>query len=219
MPRYKLIVFDFDDTLIHLDVDWSGVKNDILKIASRQRIFADKTKHLIVLGNMISKSSAIKNEVDGVYRKREKEAVDRKGYLPLPHMIALVKELHQNGYRLAIASGNHSSNLRAVLARLGILPLFDVVCGRDMIWNNKPASDQLLFVMQRTGFDKSETLFIGDSKYDEESAESAGVGFFLTEKPASESDAGKLRGMLLGEPPGKPDSTPDIKPNKIPEDP
>jgi len=202
MQQYKLIVFDFDDTLIHLDVDWSEVKNDILKIASREKIFADKTKHLIILGNMISKSSAIKNEVDGVYRKREKAAVDRKGFRPFPHMIALVKELHQKGYRLAIASGNHSSNLRAVLARLGILPLFDVVCGRDMIWNNKPASDQLLFIMQRAGFDKGETLFVGDSKYDEESAESAGVGFFQTEKPASESDAKKLTGMLLGGLPG-----------------
>ncbi len=196
MPRFKLVIFDFDDTLVHLKVDWNDVKREVLKIAIKERIFLDSKEHLVVIGNQLSKTSSLKNELDDVYRRYEKAAVDQSNYSAIPHMAALVKELHKEGYKVGLASGNHTSNLRAILARLGILRSFDVVCGRDSIWNNKPAPDQLVFIMQRTGIEKSEVIFIGDSRYDEEAARAADVVFFKVSKPASETDVPKIRELL-----------------------
>jgi HAD superfamily hydrolase (TIGR01662 family) len=196
MSRYRLIVFDFDDTVVHLQVNWGGVKQDAVKLAAREKIFVDKSMHLVPLGNLISKTSTLKNELDQIYRIHEKEALDHKAYAAFPHMVSLIRELKGEGYKLAVASGNHSSNVRGILARLGVLPSFDIICGRDNIWNNKPAPDQLLFVMQRTGIDKDETIFIGDSEFDEECAKAAGVMFFKVSKPPSPEDAVKFRKML-----------------------
>lgn len=196
MPRFKLVIFDFDDTLVHLKVDWNDVRREALKIAIKEKIFLDPKEHLVVIGNQLSKTSSLKNELDDVYRRYEKAAVDQIGYSAIGHMAALAKELHKAGYKIGLASGNHTSNLRAILSRLGILKSFDVVCGRDSIWNNKPAPDQLVFIMQRTGIEKSEVLFIGDSKFDEEAAQAAGVVFFKVSKPPSETDVPRIRELL-----------------------
>jgi len=196
----KLVIFDLDDTLIHLDVPWSVVKKEVLKLARRNGIAADPKEHLIVVSNLICRDSPqLKKEVDRIYRSHEKGSVAKSAFVVFPHMIDLVNALHSKGYKLAIASGNHTDSIREILIRLNMADIFDVLCGRDCVEHNKPSPDQLLLILEllkMTG-SKSDAIFIGDTAFDEQAAASAGIRFFRVKKPADEEDAERLRRILL----------------------
>ncbi|MFN7991908.1 MAG: HAD family hydrolase [Candidatus Micrarchaeia archaeon] len=177
---YDLVIFDFDDTLLHLNVRWHNVREEVVALARRDGLDVDPHQHLVPLGNMLARSPERKKTIDRIYRMHELGCVSEQGYEPFPDMLRLVRELRSRGKKLAIASGNHTDTLKAVLARLGITDSFDIVCGRDAVDNNKPEPDQLLLIMERLGAGKGSTLFVGDSPNDELAARAAGIAFFRT---------------------------------------
>ena len=38
MPRYKLIIFDFDDTIGHLTIRWTDVKKELVEWAEKNGV-------------------------------------------------------------------------------------------------------------------------------------------------------------------------------------
>lgn len=192
---YKLVIFDFDDTLLHLDVDWQAVKGEVLSLAGSAGIGMDEKLHLVPMGNRLSERPGLKRAIDGIYLKHEMICAERRSYVPFPDMLAFVKELKANGRKVAIASGNHSDSIRRVLADLAILSGFDMVCGRDAVERNKPAPDQLLLILEKLEVRKQDALFTGDSPNDRLSAKAAGIDYMLL-RPNSKIDLAKLRRVL-----------------------
>lgn len=196
----KLAIFDFDDTLLHLNVSWDAVRSEVLALAQREGVRVDARQHLVPLGNLLSVNPRCKKAIDAVYLKHESACISRQNYVVFPKMMALVKELRAGGMRLAIASGNHTESISRVLAELGQAGLFDFVCGRDMVEHNKPAPDQLLLVLTKTGVGRADAIFAGDSVNDAGAADAAGIRHFHV-RPNDAEDARALRALLL--PPGK----------------
>ena len=191
-----LVIFDFDDTILHLDVRWDAVRNDVIALARKDGEAANPKQHLVPLGNWLSGAPHRKNAIDGIYLRHEAECIGRKGYVVFPKMLALAKELKAGGRKLAIASGNHTENISRILAELGETGLFSVVCGRDLVRHNKPAPDQIFFVLEKTGSNPEDALFVGDSPNDAAAAKAAGVSHFHV-RPNDESDIKRLRELLL----------------------
>ena len=54
---------------------------------------------------------------------------------------------------------------------------FDTVVGCDEVPRSKPAPDGILKACERLGVAPSETIMIGDSRFDEGAAKAAGTGF------------------------------------------
>jgi len=133
--------------------------------------------------------------VDEIYRRYENECTEKRKYSFFPGMDRLVKSLRARGYKLGIASGNHGSNIKAILDSAGLLDSFDFVCGRDCVEKNKPAPDQLLRIMEKLGASKEKTVFVGNSQFDELAAAAAGVAF-IRFQPGKGDSAGGLRKKL-----------------------
>ena len=195
MPR--LVIFDFDDTLLHMNVRWDAVRNDVVALACRDGLVVDPQQHLVSLGNALSDEPIRKKEIDGIYMKHEFACIDAENYVVFPKMLALAKELKAGGIVLAVASGNRSDSINRILAGLGEKGLFTLVCGREMVKHNKPAPDQLLMILAKTGLDKADAIFVGDSVYDAGAAKAAGVRHFHV-RPNDENDILALRKLLLG---------------------
>jgi len=190
----KAVVFDFDNTLLLLGVNWNQVKADIVRLAKAERIPIDESQHIILLSNLLSGSPRMKAGIDGLYLKYEQQAILAGNYRIFPEMLALVRGLKAAGYSLGIASGNHTMSIRELLSGLGLLDCFAVVCGRDMVKNNKPAADQVHFVLGKLGIAPEDALFVGDSVNDEAAAKSSGVAFFKVTNP--KADAERLSSIL-----------------------
>lgn len=195
---FELIVFDFDDTIVHLDVRWAAVKKEVLLLARKEGIQVDSGQHLVLISNVVSGNKKTKAAVDAIYEKYEAECAEAKAYHVFSGMPELLRDLKAKGYLLAIASGNHTSSIRRVLSQLSLMHFFDILCGRDLVERNKPAPDQLLYILEKTKTEKQKALFIGDSPFDEQVARAAGVSYFrITKGPDKQKDIEKLRSMLL----------------------
>ncbi len=194
MPR--LVIFDFDDTLLHLNVQWDAVRNDVVALAREKSVAVDPRQHLVPMGNLLSDTPACKKAIDAIYLKREAACIDKKNYVVFPKMLALARELKAKGFLLAIASGNHTKNIKRILAELNAPDLFAVACGRELIRHNKPAPDQLLLILGKTGVEKKDAIFVGDSVNDAAAAKAAGIAHFHV-RPNDEDDIGRLRKLLL----------------------
>ncbi|MFH0884754.1 MAG: HAD-IA family hydrolase [Candidatus Micrarchaeota archaeon] len=192
---YRLVIFDFDDTLLHLDVDWKAVKADIVKLAREAGVKVDESQNLVPLGNRLSAHHGLKDKVDGIYLKHETICAERRAYTPFSQILDIARELKVKGLKTGIASGNHTDSIKRILSDLGILDSFDVICGRDAVARSKPAPDQLLLIMEKTGVKMGEVIFVGDSMHDRLSAKAAGIYLFLVH-PNSSYDATRLRHEL-----------------------
>ena len=103
---FRLIIFDFDDTLFHLGVNWDAVREDIISLAERHRIQVDTNQHLIHISNSVTAHPLLKKDVNNIFEKHENECIVKKSYTVFPEMIELLKYARAKGYKLAIASGN-----------------------------------------------------------------------------------------------------------------
>ncbi len=193
----RLVIFDFDDTLLILGINWGAVRGEVASLARKSGLETDRNEHLVPLGNRLSADPALKSAIDEIYLKFEMACADDGRYTVVPEMVGLVKELRSQGARLAIASGNHTESIRAILRKIGLESDFDFVCGRDSTERGKPAPDQLELIMKTLGIGKADTIFIGDSIYDQNAAKAAGLGFFRLEKGTKKDIAGLRRALGL----------------------
>jgi HAD superfamily hydrolase (TIGR01549 family) len=193
---HRLIIFDFDDTLLHMNVRWDAVRTDVVALARADGLVIDPLQHLVPLGNALSNAPKRKKAIDAIYLKHEAICIDKKNYVVFPKMLELAKELKNQGRKLAIASGNHTHSINRILSELGETDLFDFVCGRDMVEHNKPAPDQLLRILKEIGLEKRDVLFVGDSINDAGAAKAAGIRHFHV-RPNDENDIKALRKLFL----------------------
>jgi phosphoglycolate phosphatase len=82
--------------------------------------------------------------------------------------------LTRSGRRLAVHTNKPGSLARQILAGLGLLERFAIVCGGDEA-PRKPDPAGTLGIMRRLGARPAETVFIGDSPTDVRTARAAGV--------------------------------------------
>ena len=188
----KLVIFDFDDTVMHLDVNWNDVRNSIIELAQSRNIEYDWNQRVLPLSNGLARH--LKKEIDAIFFEYETACVDKKAYVVFPEMLELVDDIHSDGHRLAVASGNCTATIKKVFSEVGILEDFDFICGRDLVQNNKPDPEPLLRILHELQMKKEESLFIGNSKVDELAASSAGVRFYKVTDPGN--DAEKIRKLI-----------------------
>ena len=91
----------------------------------------------------------------------------------------ILKTLHKENRKLAVATNAFSSFATEMLKHLNIYNYFSVIVGADMVKKPKPNPEMILKVMQNLNAHKSSTILIGDSHKDRISAQSAEIKFLL----------------------------------------
>jgi phosphoglycolate phosphatase len=86
--------------------------------------------------------------------------------LPLPGVLNTLKQLKQQGHRLAIATSDTSLNAWRFLKLTGLETLFDAVVGADQVARSKPRPDLFLSACEQTGTRPEMAVMIGDSPVD-----------------------------------------------------
>lgn len=83
-----------------------------------------------------------------------------------PGVIDTLRQLHNDGYRLAIASSRSHRSLADFVTLFSIAGLFDAVIGGDDVSNGKPAPDPVEAICEPLGWQAGETLVVGDTNFD-----------------------------------------------------
>jgi beta-phosphoglucomutase len=100
------------------------------------------------------------------------EMIDRGEFQVFDSAVALVRQSLADGYGLAAASS--SANVRAVLAKAGLLDAFTVVVGGDDVVNGKPSPDIFLKAAGELGLAVEECIVVEDSSSGVQAAKNGG---------------------------------------------
>ncbi len=172
----KLVIFDFDGTLGHLDVDYDGLRSRLREYFLRHGIdmvFRPLQKTVLEAVRKVGTKSAL-TETGRIIDGFETERVENARVAEDVHDV--LRNLKRMGHSVAILSNNGEVVIRKLLERHGLLGYFDFIATRNNVPEVKPSSKGILMIMEKLGFrNREDVIMVGDSMYDMISAEKAGV--------------------------------------------
>lgn len=176
----KHLIFDFDQTLCKLLVDWRHWHENIAKLfQSYEPSFKeDEATHIHVQENyFISKyGPEVKKKIDEFGYDAENNYT--QGFVPHPELIAVLPRLKEK-YSLSLWSSNHRLTVIPILASLGIDKYFDLIVPINDVVLVKPDADGFTrLIHPNFNYPLSDYLMIGDSRSDENAAKNSGIDFF-----------------------------------------
>jgi phosphoglycolate phosphatase len=177
--RYRLIVFDWDGTLIDsastiVECIQAAASEMALPVPERER-----ARYVIGLGLHDSLRHAVPTLPQSQYadfaeRYRQHFLAREEAMLLFPGVAELLGGLVERGHRLAVATGKSRRGLDRALQASGLGAHFSASrCGDET--QPKPHPAMLLELMRELATDAQAVLMIGDTSHDLQMARSAGV--------------------------------------------
>ena len=88
-----------------------------------------------------------------------------------------VKQLIANGLTLGIVSTKYHRRIEAFLKREKLTDAFNIIVGGEDVTTHKPDPTGLLMALEKLGHSSAQTVYVGDSVVDAETAKRANVAF------------------------------------------
>lgn len=182
---FKLVVFDLDGTLVDSHRDIADATNAVIAD------FGGRPLELSVITSLVGEGAAV------LIRRAIGQAgldVDLRAALerflvhydarllattaPYPGMIETLRSI-RDGRTLAVLTNKPLQPTRRILDGLGLRDFFADVIGGDTPLGRKPDPAGLQAIMANAGATPAETLLVGDSPIDRQTARRAGTGICL----------------------------------------
>ncbi len=177
------IVFDLDGTLVDSAEQIMAAANAVLADEGAEPLTLDQTKGFIGNGarvfvaRMIAARGLAEADLPRLHAAFVAGAEeDTAGAALFPGAARALRDLAAQGHALGICTNKPAGPTRALLAALGIAPLFRAVIGGDSLPVLKPDPAPLHAAFAPLG---PPLLFVGDSEVDFATAQAAGVPFAL----------------------------------------
>ena len=199
--QFKLVIFDFDGTLVDSAPGIHATANAMAKFYGEPPVSMKKVTREVGTG--------LDNFVDGIFPgqvknygmkaviKKYREIYDKKymaGLIIFPGVRETLAYLYKKGIKLAVVSNKLKRYVVEINKKVGIQKYFDTVLGSADVKRKKPDPYPINLLVEKYGVKKEETMLVGDSKYDMEAGMRAGVHkFFLTYGYAIKKEVVKFR--------------------------
>lgn len=181
----KLIIFDLDGTLLdtlsdlHCAVAYA-LKSEALPMRSIDEVrgfVGNGIRRLIERAVPAGSSAELTDRVFEAFRTYYSEHCTDMT-VPYPGIEELLELLKKQGYRLGVVSNKADEPVKTLIEHC-FPNIFDCVTGEKTGVRRKPAPDTVFETMRALSASKSETLYIGDSEVDRQTAENAGCDCVL----------------------------------------
>ena len=177
MPRYPVVLFDLDGTVI----DSGGIILASMRHATREvlgREYADEELMQTVGGpgleaQMRAFDPDRVDELVTVYRAHNEPLHEE--LVCCAGMEDALGRLHAEGRRLGVVTAKRRATVELAFAHVPLAHLFDVIVGGDETERHKPDPEPLLLAAERLGAAPGETAYVGDSPFDIRAAKAAGM--------------------------------------------
>jgi len=175
----KLIIFDFDGTLIDSGPDLALALNFMLEKLGKNP-FSEEIIHgwvgngaqILVKRALLGKTEINETLDEGLFTKALKIFLDsyEKNVcvktLLYPYVKDTLEALQKKEYILSIVTNKPYSFIEPILEGLQIKSYFDYYIGGDSLKEKKPSPLPLLHICEKFKIDTTKALMVGDSKND-----------------------------------------------------
>ncbi len=183
----KALIFDLDGTLAAFNLDYRTVR----KLVKNYLVGRGIPDNLLSLDEsvfeMLGKTETwaresgkseefideLRHEALNTTESYELEAASRTNLLP--GVVETLRTLRNKGLRIGLCTINSEKSVDHILERFNLASLFDVTVSRNQVWHVKPDPEHLLVALKVLGAAPEETLVVGDSRVDMQSAKALGA--------------------------------------------
>ena len=174
-------MFDLDGTLVDSLDDLTDAVNHMLAGFGRPsltsasvRLLVGKGAHNLVRRALETESEeAITRGIDLFVAYNSAHVTDKSALYP--GVREALRQLAENGIRLVVISNKHEALCNLILEALGIVGLFEIICGGDTFPEMKPSPLPLLRALERLGIAAHEAVMVGDTINDIQAGQQAGL--------------------------------------------
>lgn len=186
-----LIIFDLDNTLVHSQIDFAGMRAAIGDLLRQSNIIPETNEQLrrFSVGEMIARAEAgnaaiakiawqrvLEFECEGMAKATVEEDAART-----------LKVLSEQGFKLAILTNNARAATMDALEKFALVNYFDLVLSRD----DAPMKPNAGGILQaKSTFDAQQVFHVGDAWLDGAAANRAAVPF-IAFRPLPEAFKGR----------------------------
>ncbi len=174
----KYLIFDFDETIAKVDVDWEICDGKIADVCKKYDPEYERNSYssINVSYNIYVKrfGKDLRNEIIEIIQEFENMNLNK--VIPNPEIVDFIKL--NDDYKMYIYSNNSHDLISHSLEKLGILNKFSYLISRENINLIKPEVDGLKY-LEDIKEKSNEYLFIGDSDSDKDAAKNIRIDFFL----------------------------------------
>jgi beta-phosphoglucomutase-like phosphatase (HAD superfamily) len=180
MARIRAVLFDIDGTLLDSNDAHAHAWLDSLRGHGKNVPFEQLRSKIGMGGDKLLADIGIDHEsVDGISISERRSVIFKAHYLPdlgpFHGSRVLVDRLRSRGLVCAAVSSSSGDDIADLLRAAGVADLIDVVVSADDVDRTKPEPDLIEVALDRVGVTAAEALIIGDTPYDIEAGERAGV--------------------------------------------
>jgi len=180
--RVKAVIFDLDGTLASFNLDYKTVRAEVKSILVRMGVPASVLSVNESIFEMLRKTEIfvknsgkparfleeVRGEAFAIAEKYELEAAMSTSLLP--GAVDTLKALRRMGLKIGLCTINSEKSMNYILKRFGIAHFFDVTVPRNKVNHFKPHPEHVEVALKVLGASAKETVVIGDSSVDMQSA-------------------------------------------------
>lgn len=190
MRKVEAVIFDMDGLIVDSETPeylaWKATYARYgldFPLASWLRNVGRNDNPFDPLGPFRRKDSPASPEAVAAVWREQHAALERDFLRPLPGVTLLLAALRRSPFRTAVASSSQVSYVRARLADLGLVHLFDAVAGGDEVSRAKPAPDVYLLAARRVAVPPDACVALEDSENGVRAAKAAGMWCIAVPSP------------------------------------
>jgi phosphoglycolate phosphatase len=180
--RYRLLIFDFDGTLVDSATGIWKTANEMADIFGMKHFKREEVVSVVGTGldsfvkdlfpEQVKKHGV--KELIKIYRKSY-DVNYKAGLKIFRNVKKTLAFLYARGLTLVIVSNKLKKYVDEIIKEVGISDYFDMTMGSEDVLRMKPDPYAVYYLMKKYKVKKRDVLFIGDSEYDVETAVNAGV--------------------------------------------
>lgn len=178
MKKYKHLVFDIDGTLMDTVQLHMESLRALLKELTGKDVPEEELTFTFGIPGLSSLAQLGISDVETALEKwvsYYQVVAERLGLKLFPGIREVLEQLHRSDVKLGIITSKLRVEYDTQFLGLGIADLFETVITSSDTPKGKPYPDPMYAYLEKTGADKEEVLYFGDTVYDMDCARSAGV--------------------------------------------
>lgn len=168
----RAVIFDMDGVLIDSEPEHLRIHEKMLESLGIEPSSLDHSKYIGVTTNY--KWSDIKSRYDLSYSVQELVDINRRNYFEyitskdtiieaIHGVDELVKNIHSDGLKLAVASSSPIDVVKTVVKGIGLEKYFNVLVSGDFVKRSKPEPDIFLYAAEKLEINPENCLVVEDS--------------------------------------------------------